>query len=143
MNIAIIGAPRVSGMAAPRPPFLRELYDALQGVELDRLDAIVAEDVVIDTPAGLGVRGLAALKELARQFADLGCRIHLVDEHLALDGHGGGRGFMTFAPHRSCDRGRSVETMLLTIRDDKIVRIELACNGVRAEPPVVGIERRR
>jgi SnoaL-like protein len=143
MNIAIIGAGHVGGTAPRRPPFLRMLYDALQGVELDRLDAIVAEDVVIDTPVGLGVRGLAALKALARQFADLGCRIHVVEEHLALDGHGGGRGFMTFAPHRSCDHRTSVETMLLTIRDDKIVRIDLVCNGVRAEPLVVGIERCR
>jgi hypothetical protein len=137
MNIAITGA----APAPPSPPFLRRLYDALRGVELAGLDAIVAEDVVIDTPVGLGVRGLAALKELARQFADLGCRIRVVDEHLALDGHGGGRGFMTIAPRRR--EGTSVETMHLTIRDHKIVRIDLACNDVRGEPLVVGFERRR
>jgi hypothetical protein len=40
----------------------KELYDAFQKLELDRWDAIVAQDVLINSPAGRDLRGLEILK---------------------------------------------------------------------------------
>jgi hypothetical protein len=49
---------------------------------------VIAEDVAINSPTGYGVSGLQVLKHWARNFTDLGYRIDLVDEHLALDDDG-------------------------------------------------------
>jgi hypothetical protein len=113
----------------------RELCDAFQRVEFDRWDAIVADDVLINSRAGSDIRGLKTLKEFAVRLTNLGCRIDLIDEHFALDRQGNGRGFITFtinwkhtnhfgglAPKGLA--GTSEETMLLTIRSHKIVRID-------------------
>jgi hypothetical protein len=148
----------------------RELYEAFQRVEFDRWDAIIAEDVLVNSPAGRGLRGLAHFKEFATQFTDLGYRIDLVDEHVALDTQGNGRGFVTFVLHwkhvknfgglePTGREGTSVETMLLTILSGKIVRIDVADlsldlaiyewergwpipHNVRPEPLTTGIDRR-
>ena len=100
----------------------------------------------------------------------MGYRIDLIDEHLAVDQQGDGRGFITFTLNWKHTKnfgglvptgreGTSVETMLLTIRRHKIVRIDVADNtldlaiyewergwpiphNVRPEPIVVGIDRR-
>jgi hypothetical protein len=112
----------------------RELYDAFQRVQFDRWDSIIANDVLIKTRAGCDIRGIETLKEFAAQLADLGYRIDLIDEHFALDPQGNGRGFVTFMlswQHLKDFRGlecteragMSEETMLLTIRGRKIVRI--------------------
>ena len=77
----------------------REFYAGFQRVEFNRWNPIIAEDVLINSPAGFGLRGLATLKEFAAQFTDLGYRVDLVDEHLALDEQGTGRGFITFVLH--------------------------------------------
>jgi ketosteroid isomerase-like protein len=150
-------------------PITRELYDAFQRVELDRWDALIAEDVLVNSPAGFGIRGLAVLKDWAAAFARLGRQIDLVDEHLALDTDGTGRGFITFTLHwKHTDdffglaptgrEGTSVETMLLTVERHRIVRIDVADNSldlviymwdrnwahphnVRPEPLVVGVDR--
>ena len=148
----------------------REIYDAFQRVEFDRWDVVIADDVLINSPAGYGMQGLATLKEFAANFTDLGYRIDLVDEHLALDDDGNGRGFITFV-HRwkhtkdflgiapTGREGTSVETMLLTIEQNKVVRIDVAANtldlaiyeyqggwpiphNVLPEPLVVGVDRR-
>jgi hypothetical protein len=79
------------------------------------------------------------LKDFAVQFTSLGYRIDLVDEHLALDERGIGRGFITFClnwKHTSDfgglvptgREGTSVETALLTIVENKIVRFDVADN---------------
>jgi len=148
----------------------RGVYEAFQRVEFDRWDAVIADDVLINSPAGYGLQGLATLKEFAAQFTDLGYRIDLVDEHLALDDQGTGRGFITFVLHWKHTKdfgglaptgreGTSVETMLLTIVENQIVRIDVADNtldlalyesergwpiphNVRPEPLVVGVDRR-
>ncbi len=152
-------------------PLTRQIYDAFQRVQFDRWDAVIAEDVLVNSPAGRGLSGLAALKDFATQFTDLGYRIDLVDEHLAVDDGGVGRGFLTFVLHwkHTSDfgglaptgrEGTSVETMLLTIEQYKVTRIDVTDNtldlaiyewergwpiphNVRPEPIIEGIDRRR
>jgi hypothetical protein len=152
------------------PTLTRELYEGFQRVQYDRWDAIIADDVLLNSPAGRDVRGLKVLKDFAVQFTDLGYRIDLIDEHLAIDQQGSGRGFITFMLNWKHTKnfgglvptgreGTSVETMLLTIRRHKIIRIDVADNtldlaiyewergwpiphNVRPEPIVVGIDRR-
>jgi hypothetical protein len=119
----------------------RELYEGLQRAEFDRWDAVVADDVLVNSPARFGQRGLGALKDWAAFFVRLGKRIDLVDEHLALDGDGNGRGFITFTLHWKHDEpffdvaptgreGTSVETLLLTIRGNLVTRVDVADNSV-------------
>ena len=85
------------------------------------------------TPTGFGLRGLQTFKDFAAQFTRLGYRIGLVDEHLALDERGTGRGFITFCLQwkHTADfgglaptgrEGTSVETVLFTIAQNKILR---------------------
>jgi hypothetical protein len=152
------------------PTLTRELYEAFQRVEFNRWDAIIADDVLLNSPAGRDVKGLKTLKDFAVQFTDLAYRIDLIDEHLALGEQGSGRGFITFMLNWKHTKnfaglaptgreGTSVETMLLTIRNRKIVRIDVADNtldlaiyewqrgwpiphNVRPEPITVGIDRR-
>jgi hypothetical protein len=140
-------------------------------VEVDRWDDLVASDVVINSPAAYGLRGLDTLKNWAGTFAHLAYRIDLVDEHLALDGAGDGRGFLTFTLHWKHDEtffdlaptgreGTSVETVLLTVLGNRITRIDVADNtldlalymwernwpvphNIRPEPLVTGVDRRR
>jgi hypothetical protein len=116
-----------------------EIYDAFQRVEFERWDGLITLDVTINSPAGYGMSGLQLLKEWAANFTDLGYRIDLVDEHLAVDGQGNGRGFITFCLYwkhvkdflgmpPTGREGTSVETMLLTIRGGKVTRIDVASN---------------
>lgn len=148
----------------------RELYEGLQRGEFDRWDPIVAGDVLLNSPALFGQRGLKALKEWAGWFVRLGKRIDLVDEHLALDADGNGRGFITFNLHWKHDEpffeitptgreGTSIETLLLTIEHSSVTRIDVADNSVdlvlylwhrnwpyahniEPDPLVAGIDRR-
>jgi hypothetical protein len=121
------------------PTVTREFYEAFQRVEFDRWDAIVAPDILVNSPAGRGMRGLAALKDFAVQFTDLGYRIDLIDEHLAVDDHGDGRGFITFCLNWKHTKlfgelvptgreGTSVETALFTIAGHRITRMDVADN---------------
>jgi len=152
------------------PLITREWYEAFQRAELDRWDSIIADDVLVNSPAGFGLRGLAPFKEFGVQFTDLGYRIDLIDEHLALDDRGSGRGFVTFLLHWKHTKpfggfaptgreGTSLETALLTIVEHQIVRVDVAVNttdlalyeselgwdvphNVSPEPLVAGIDRR-
>jgi ketosteroid isomerase-like protein len=147
----------------------REWYDAFQRGELDRWEAIIADDVLINSPAGYGVKGLEVLKDWADNFARLGHRIDLVDEHLALDDAGNGRGFVTCQLHWKHDadfyglaatgrEGTSVESMIFTIENGLITRLDVADNtldlsiylwergwpmphNVRTEAIVEGVDR--
>jgi SnoaL-like domain len=146
----------------------REFYEAFQRTEFDRLDAFVAEGVLINSPAGYGMSGLQVLKDWAVQFTDLAHRINLVDEHEALDDTATGRGFITFClywkhakPFLGLEptgrEGTSVESILFTIEDGMIVRLDVAGNtadlviyewergwnlphNIRPEPIVTGVE---
>lgn len=149
-----------------------ELYDAFQRAEIDRWDALVASDVITNSPANLGISGLGPLKAWANAFAgSLAHRIDLIDEHLALDANGNGRGFITFNLHwkHSAEflgvaptgrEGTSIETLLLRIQNNKIVRIDVADNSLdlafylwerglpyahnwEPKPIIAGVERAR
>lgn len=148
----------------------REFYEGFQRVEFDRWDKIVVDDVLVNSPAGRGMLGLAALKDFAVQFTDLGYQIDLVDEHIALDDNGNGRGFITFCLHWKHSRdfgglaptgreGTSVETILFTITGHSIIRMDIADNtldlaiyewqrgwpaphNVRPDAIITGIDRR-
>jgi hypothetical protein len=89
---------------------------------------------LISSRAG-SIKGFKTLKEFTAHLNGLGCRIDLMDEHVALDQQGKGRGFITFALEwrRAKDLaglaptgrdGTSEETMLLTIDCRKIVGID-------------------
>ena len=106
----------------------------------------------------------------AANFARLGYRIDLVDEHLALDNAGNGRGFVTCLLHwkhvadflglaPTGREGTSIETMIFTIDNGLITRIDVASNttdlviyeyergwpmphNVRVDPIVAGVDRR-
>jgi SnoaL-like domain len=119
----------------------REWYEGFQRADFDRWDAVMADDVLLNSTVGFGYRGLGPFKEFAQQFTDLAYRIDLVDEHLALNGTGTGRGFITFCLYwkhvkeflgiaPSGREGTSIETLLLTIEDGKVTRMDLACNTV-------------
>jgi hypothetical protein len=159
-----------AGPQKEAPSLTREFYEGFQRVEFDRWDAIIAPEVVLNSPAARDVKGLATFKGFAKQFTDLGYRIDLVDEHLALDAKGDGRGFVTFLlnwKHTSDfgglaptgREGTSVETCLFTIRGRKIVRIDVAAqsldlaiyewernwaipHNVRPDTLVTGVDRR-
>jgi hypothetical protein len=114
-------------------------YEGFQRAEFDRWDGVIADDVTINSPAGYGMEGLQLLKDWASNFVNLGYRIDLVDEHLALDAEGNGRGFVTCLLHwkhvadflglaPTGREGTSVESMLLTIEEGVITRIDVASN---------------
>ena len=127
---------------AAKDSITKELYDAFQKLELDRWDAIVAKDVLINSPAGRDLRGIEILKSWAKEFGGgFAYQIDLVDEHLAIDDQGNGRGFITFNLHWKHAKevfglkptgreGTSIETMLLTIRNGTIARIDVADNSL-------------
>lgn len=117
----------------------REFYDAFQRNEFGRWDPIADPEMLINTPLGFGVSGLQALKDFAGQLYDLSWRIDLVDEHLALDADGDGRGFITFCLNWKHTKlflgfeptgreGTSVETLIFTISDHRITRIDVSEN---------------
>jgi hypothetical protein len=151
---------------------IRDIYDAFQKQELERWKTMIAPDVTIDSPAGRGFKGLDVLTGWAVEFGGkLAYRIDLIDEHLALDAEGNGRGFFTFNLHWKHDQkvfgleptgreGTSVETLLLTVRANRVTHIHVGDNSldlvlymwdrgwphphnVRPEALVVGVERRR
>jgi hypothetical protein len=154
----------------PGMTLTRDLYEAFQRAELDGWDAIISDDVLLNSPARFGVRGLSTLKDFSGPFPQIAYRIDLIDEHLALDGNGSGRGFITIALHwkHTTDfgglpptgrEGTSVETLLLTIERGQIIRIDVADNtldlaiylwergipsphNVRPDPIVEGVDRR-
>jgi hypothetical protein len=113
----------------------RELYEAFQCGELDRWNRIIDADVEIFSPGMWGERGLEKLKTFANEFLTaLSPRIDLVDEF-----DGGHRAFVTFCMHwrhvapffgiaPTGRQGTSIETLLLTIGDGRIVRLGVADN---------------
>lgn len=118
-----------------------DLYDAFQKGQIDRWDELIDDDVLTNSPGALGIQGRTPLKAWAQNFVKLAHRIDLVDEHLALDQSGNGRGFITFTLHwkhaenflgvaPTGREGTSVETLILTIRDSKVVRIDVADNSL-------------
>ena len=148
----------------------REVYEAFQRGEMLRFDAVIAPDVLINSPGGFGMQGIDALKGWGGAFLKaFQPRIDLVDEY---DGtkNGEGRAFITvnlnwkhvepfFDIKPTGREGTSIETFLFTVKGGKIVRWDVADNtadlvyyltdrgwpsphNVHPEPLVKGIERR-
>ncbi len=123
-------------------PFVRELYDAFQRSEFERWDALVVENVLVNSTMGRDIHGREALKNWAAQFVNaLQSRVDLVDEFEGIDAAGNGRAFFTvclnwkhtevFMGLQPTGReGTSIETMLLTVKDGKVVRWDVADNTV-------------
>lgn len=160
-----------TGEANAATGLIREMYEAFQRGELDRWDAIVADDVVTNSSASFGVKGRQALKAWANEFlVAFAPRIDLVDEIDAIDARGNGRGVVTFNLNWKHVKpffnllqptgrtGTSVENLILTVRNGKVVRMEVADTtldlviymhergwvfpqNIRPEPIVTGIER--
>jgi ketosteroid isomerase-like protein len=164
-------APRLVG--GPRQEaFLREIYDAFQRGEFNRWDKVFADDMVTNSSGQFGVKGRAAVKEWANQFVTaFAARVDLVDQIDAIDQNGNGRAVITFnlnwhhvKPFFNVQptgrSGTSVENLIMTVRNWKVVRMEVADTtldmglylhergwalpqNVRPVPIVKGIERDR
>ncbi len=121
-----------------QPNIAREFYDAFQSGEFDRFDAIVHPDVVVNSSANFGNKGIDALKTWAEGFITaFAARIDLVDEILAIDKAGSGRAVATvnlhwthvgnfFGLEPTGRSGTSIENLIMTIRGGLITRIEVA-----------------
>lgn len=145
----------------------REIYEGFQHGDFNRWDAVIAPDVILDSPAlREPMKGLDALKnwckELLKAFKP---RIDLIDEFEG-DGH---RAFLKvnlnwkhiepfFDIQPTGREVTSVETMVLTIEKGKVVSWYIAAasydlgiylwergwpagHNRRPKPIVVGIER--
>lgn len=145
----------------------REIYEGFQRAEFHRWDAIVAPDVILDSPPlRESVKGIDALKNWAGEFIKaFNPRIDLVDE---FEGDGD-RAFLTvtlnwkhvqpfFDIQPTGREGTSIEAIILTIKEGKVVywyvcvaTIDLAFylwergwpsgHNRRREPIVSGVER--
>lgn len=143
----------------------REIYEGFQRGEFHRWDAVIASDVLVNSPGKYGTQGLDPLKTWGREFLNaLKPRIDLVDEY-----EGESRAFLTvnlnwkhiepfFGLQPTGREGTSVETFLLTIENGKVVRFDVADNtldlaiylwergwphphNIRPQPIVEGIEQ--
>jgi hypothetical protein len=127
----MVGGPR-------QQAFIFDIYDAFQRGEFDRWDSLFARDVVTNSSGQFGVKGLAAVKEWAKQFVTaFAARIDLVDWIDAIDQNGNGRAVITFnlnwhhvKPFFNVQptgrSGTSIENLILTVRDWKVQRMEVA-----------------
>lgn len=113
----------------------REIYEGFQRGEFHRWDAVIASDVLVNSPGKYGTQGLDALKTWGGGFLKaLNARIDLVDEY-----EGESRAFLTvnlnwkhigpfFGLQPTGREGTSIETFLLTIENGKVVRFDVADN---------------
>lgn len=152
-------------------PIVLEMYQAFQTGELDRWDEIVHPDVVTNSSASFGNKGIDALKTWAGAFlVAFSPRIDLVDYINAIDEQGNGRAVMTFnlnwkhvqpffgVLQPTGRTGTSIENLILTVKNGKVTRMEVADttldlviymheNGwkfpqnIQPEPIIKGIER--
>jgi hypothetical protein len=170
--IAVLGVATLAMQPAHagKTSITREVYEAFQRGELQRFDAVIAPDVLINSPGGFGMKGIDALKGWGGAFLKaFQPRIDLVDEY---DGtkNGEGRAFITvnlnwkhvepfFDIKPTGREGTSIETFLFTVKGGKIARWDVADNtidiayyltdrgwpsshNVHPEPLVKGIARR-
>jgi ketosteroid isomerase-like protein len=169
---ALALAAAASGSAEAKASSLtRDVYDAFQRGQLDRWDALIADDVVTNSSAKFGTKGRAALKAWANEFLTaFAPRIDLVDEFSAIDAQGNGRAVLSFNLNWKHVRpffgvlqptgreGTSLENLIMTVRNGKVTRIEVADTtldlviymhergwvfpqNIRPEPIIKGIER--
>jgi SnoaL-like polyketide cyclase len=151
---------------AEKTSVTRELYEGFQRGQLERWDPIFAPDVAFYSPGYWGGKGLAGLKGWGAEFLKaFQPRIDLVDESPA-----GERPFLTvnlnwkhvqpfFDLKPTGREGTSLETFLLTVKNGRIERFQVAdatldlaiylwerghpqVHNVRPDPLVKGVERR-
>ncbi|MEM9083215.1 MAG: ester cyclase [Planctomycetota bacterium] len=149
----------------------RRVYEAFQRGEFDRWDEVIAPDVEMNSSASFGTVGLDKVKAWAGSFLSaFSAQIDLVDEIDAVDASGNGRAVATvnliwqhtgdfFGLQPTGRSGTSVENLIMTVRNGKVVRMEVADTtldlviymhergwvfpqNIRPEPIVRGIERR-
>lgn len=168
----IVGLSFSNAAQAEKPhPIIKELYQAYQTGELTRLDPILHQDVLINSPTGFGNKGIGALKGWTNEFlVAFAPRIDLVDYINAVDQQGNGRAVATLNLHWKHVKpffnvvqptgrtGTAVINMILTVKGNKITRIDVADttldlsiylyeNGwtipqnIRPVPLIKGIER--
>ncbi len=169
---AITVASLVAPVQAEEPhPIVLEIYEGFQRGELDRWDAVVDQNVITNSSAQFGTEGLNALKGWAGEFLTaFAPRIDLVDHINAVNEEGNGRAVLSinlnwqhvetfFGVLQPTGRtGTSIENLIMTIKDGKVTRIEVADttldlviymheNGwtfpqnIQPEPIIRGIER--
>lgn len=121
-----------------QPNIAREVYDAFQRGEFDCWDAVIHPGVVTNSSAKFGNVGLDALKQWASSFLTaFSAQIDLVDEILAVDSNGNGRAVATINLHwkhvgdffglsPTGRTGTSIENLIMTVKDGKVTRIEVA-----------------
>jgi len=111
-----------------------EIYHAFALNQLDRLDAVIHPDVLINSPAGRGIVGRDALKGWLNAFiSSFRPRIDLIDHYVA-----GDRALLTVNLHWKHDGapffgivptgkdGTSVENFLLRLKDGLVTHFDVA-----------------
>lgn len=120
-------------------PIIKEVYEAFQTGQLERWDAVMHKNVVINSSAGFGNTGLDTAKGWANGFLEaFAPRVDLVDYINAINENGDGRAVLTFnlnwkhikpffgVLQPTGRAGTSVENMIMTVRNGKVVRMEIA-----------------
>lgn len=138
VSVALAVMP-LNALAEDIHPLVFEVYDAFQSGELDRWDAILHPDVVINSSAGFGNAGLETAKGWAGAFLTaFAPRVDLVDFINAIDETGNGRAVVTFnlnwkhvepffgVLQPTGRTGTSVENLILTVKDGLVARMEVA-----------------
>lgn len=169
---ASVGLPAAAQTSsATNNTLTRKVYEAFQRGQFDLWNDVIAPDVVINSPAKFGTKGREALNAFANEFLTaFAPRVDLVDEINAVNAQGNGRAVMTFVLNWKHVKpffgtlqptgrtGTSVENMIMTVRNGKVVRIEIADTtldlaiymhergwiypqNIRPEPIIKGIER--
>ncbi|MDJ0709552.1 MAG: hypothetical protein QNJ14_04130 [Woeseiaceae bacterium] len=161
----------VTAVADEPHPIIIEVYDAFQTGELERWNAVMHADVVINSSAGFGNTGIDAAKTWANEFlVAFSPRVDLVDFIDAIGDDGDGRAVISFnlnwkhvepffdVLQPTGREGTSIENLILTVKDGLVTRMEVADgtldlviymheNGwafpqnIRPEPLIRGIER--
>lgn len=150
--------------------FTTSIYDAFQRGNLDDWDNYFHKDVVTNSSANFGVKGIQNLKGWANSFLTaFAPRIDLVDRIEAIDEEGNGRAVITinlnwqhvkpfYGLEPTGRTGTSIENLIMTVKDGKVSRVEVADTtldlviymheqgwvfpqNIKPEPIIKGIER--
>ncbi|TGX49110.1 hypothetical protein E5A73_19890 [Sphingomonas gei] len=112
------------------------IYEGFANGQLDRWDAIIHPDVVINSPAGRDTVGRDALKGWVQAFLSaFRPRVDLIDHYVAGDRalvainmHWKHDGTPFFGIEPTGTSGTSVETLLLRLKDGLVTHFDVADN---------------
>jgi len=115
-----------------------DIYEGFAHGQLERWDAIIHPDVLINSPAGRNTAGREALKAWVRAFSSaFRPRVDLIDHYVA-----GDRALVTINLHWKHDgapffgiaptgaSGTSVESLLLRLKDGLVTHFDVADNSL-------------